>query len=223
MRELSVFVDESGDIGGESVFYLIALVFHDQGDEFQTSIDRYRQALADRSLKDIPFHLGPLLHGHDDYRNLDVRQRKELLGAFQVFASHSPFTYHVFAYRKSDHGDADGLAVHMRRDLIEYLFNHLESFQRFDAVKVYYDDGQPFITKVLHTAFEYALAKSAVVYRGARPCDYRLLQIADYACGIELAAIKYRQHGESATEHAFFGKWADFKRGHLKKLRAHLL
>ena len=223
MKELSVFVDESGDIGGESDYYLIALVFHDQDDNIQASIARYRQALSDRSIADATFHLGPLLHAHDDYRHMDVRQRKLILGAFQVFASHSPFTYHVFAYQKSRFENIDALATRLRRDLVEYLFDHLDAFQQFDAIKIYYDDGQPFVTRILHAAFEYAVAKNTIVYRDAKPCDYRLLQIADYACGIELAAIKYLQHAESATERIFFGKWTDFKRGHLKKLRSHLL
>ena len=73
MKELSVFVDESGDIGGESDYYLIALVFHDQDDNIQASIARYRQALSDRSIPDVTFHLGPLLHAHDDYRHMDER------------------------------------------------------------------------------------------------------------------------------------------------------
>lgn len=32
MSELSVFVDESGDLGGVSNYYLVTLVFHDQCD-----------------------------------------------------------------------------------------------------------------------------------------------------------------------------------------------
>ena len=32
MRELSIFVDESGDRGGKARYYLLTLVFHDQAD-----------------------------------------------------------------------------------------------------------------------------------------------------------------------------------------------
>ena len=39
MRELSVFVDESGDIGSESRYYLLALVFHDQADDLGGTIE----------------------------------------------------------------------------------------------------------------------------------------------------------------------------------------
>ena len=30
----------------------------------------------------------------------------------------------------------------MRRDLVNFLFDNLETFQSYDAVKVYYDNGQ---------------------------------------------------------------------------------
>ena len=45
MRELSVFVDESGDLGGESKYYLLALVFHDQADDLRRTICLYDEYL----------------------------------------------------------------------------------------------------------------------------------------------------------------------------------
>lgn len=39
MSELSVFVDESGDLGGVSNYYLVTLVFHDQNDAIVERID----------------------------------------------------------------------------------------------------------------------------------------------------------------------------------------
>ena len=53
----------------------------------------------------------------------------------------------------------------MRRDLVNFLFDNLETFQSYDAVKVYYDNGQKSIAESLHMAVEYALSKNAVVYR----------------------------------------------------------
>lgn len=63
MRELSVFVDESGDIGGESRYYLLSLVFHDQSDDLSRTMRLYEQDLAVRGLADIPLHLNPLMRG----------------------------------------------------------------------------------------------------------------------------------------------------------------
>lgn len=75
-KELSIFVDESGDRGGKSRYYLIALVFHDQADEVTEQVAEYERRLDECGLPDIPFHSEPLLNGHKDYENLDLETRK---------------------------------------------------------------------------------------------------------------------------------------------------
>ena len=100
-----------------------------------------------------------------------------------------------------------------------FLFDNIEHLQSFDAVKVYYDDGQEIVTKAIHDAIEYVLAKNAIIYRDAKPSDYVLLQVADYICTLELTAIKFQDHMETKTDLAFFGKWGSFKKNYLRKLR----
>ena len=223
MKELSVFVDESGDLGGESKYYLLTLVFHDQSDNLSHTISLYEQSLGSRGLPDVPFHFNPLLRANEGYWNLDASQRSKLLMSFSTFAQHTPFSYHVLAYRKDRYESTDALVRAMKRDLTEFLFDNLDKFAEFDLVKIYYDDGQPLISRILHAAFEYALFKSAVMYREAHPAEYRMLQIADFACGIELTALKYKSHEETSTDRRFFGQWRDFKKNYLRKLRRHFL
>lgn len=57
---------------------------------------------------------------------------------------------------------------------MNFLFDNLAELQAYDAVKVYYDNGQHSIAESLHLAIEYALSKDAVVYRSAQPSEYRL-------------------------------------------------
>lgn len=60
MKELSVFIDESGNYGGENAkHYLITLVFHRQSISIQQEIARYEQVLRDRNLPNIPLHMNP--------------------------------------------------------------------------------------------------------------------------------------------------------------------
>ncbi len=223
MSELSILVDESGDMGTVSKYYLITLVFHDQRDSLTKRIRTYEQSLRQESLPDQVFHLSPLINAHDDYANMDSRKRKRLLSLFRAFTDHLPFLYRTFAYRKAEYSNNEALLNRVKRDIVNYLFDHLEFFQSFDTVKVYYDNGQPLVTSALHQAIDYALSRDAVVYRDASPTKYRLLQVADYACGIELTAIKYNNREQASTDALFFGKWADFKRNHIRKLRKHLL
>jgi hypothetical protein len=219
MRELSVFVDESGNPGEDAKYYLLALVLHDQSDDVFEHIGRYESILSQRGLRDIPLHMNPLMRANDDYRGIMAQERNRLLTCFSTFAWMCPFSYEVLAYRKS-HFQSDGeLFSKMRKDLILLLFDKLEYLQGYDVVKIYYDDGQGMVTDTLHAAFEYALGKQAIVYRDCDPVHFRLQQIADFICEIELAAIKYEANEVGRTERIFFGTHRDFKKNYLKKLR----
>lgn len=65
MTELSIFVDESGEWGKRSEYYLITLVLHVQSESIKDPIEKYERHLEDTGLPDIPFHAGPLFNGHD--------------------------------------------------------------------------------------------------------------------------------------------------------------
>lgn len=219
VRELSVFIDESGNLGNDSKYYIVGLVFHDQDESFTDEAFGYERLLSERGLPNYPFHSAPLIHGNEAYRDLEIADRTRLLSSFAAFAWRIPFRYHVFSYEKSWFEDKDAMSVRMRRDIISYLFEFLGFFQKYSCIKIYYDDGQKMITNVIHAAFEYALGSQAIVYRFANPGDYRLAQVSDFACGIELAAMKYEHHEEGKSDALFFGKARDFKKNYLKKLR----
>ena len=102
----------------------------------------------------------------------------------------------------------------MRRDIVNFLFDNLAQLQAYDAVKVYYDNGQHSIAESLHRAIEYALSKDAVIYRSAQPSEYRLSQAADYICTRTSPCIKYAEHAATATDEKFFGKGPILQEGH---------
>ncbi len=221
MRELSVFVDESGNNRMDSKYYLLTLVFHDQRQGIAELVKGYESGLEERGLDNIPLHLGPLMRGNDAYGCMDVITRRKLLSVFRSFVNKLPFSYQTFAYEKRHYSDDAALFTAMRRDLVNFLFNRIDRFQMYDVVKIYYDNGQDEITRVLHSGFEYALGRQAVVYRGGSPEEYRLQQAADYACGLELASLKYEKSEQSKTEALFFGTRREFLKNFLKKLRKH--
>ena len=49
-KELSIFMDESGDRSGRTRYYLITLVFHDQSDGIIGDINRYKMRLTENGL-----------------------------------------------------------------------------------------------------------------------------------------------------------------------------
>jgi hypothetical protein len=222
MKELSCFADESGDSSTQSKYYLLTLVFHDQGDDIAPHINTYESLLREAGLPDIPFHLSPLLNGHKDYESLELGTRKQLIVRFLTFVRLAPIRYKTFVYKKNEI-PPEKLKVSMRQDIINYLFQNVEHFQQFDKVKVYYDQGQKIITSKLTAAMDYVLARNTSEFKNASPQQYRLAQAADLLCGIELMAMKYDCHEQTQTDKIFFSDARSFKQNYLKRIRGKLL
>ena len=218
-KELSIVVDESGDRSGRARYYPITLVFHDQSDGIMGEINRYKIRLAENGLPDVAFHSEPLLNGHKGYEGLTVEQRKKMLVMFSALVRRLPIRYASFAYRRSEFADLSKLTARMKRDISNLLFDHLQLFQSFDDVKVYYNDGQDIVKQALDQSIGFALSKGVVKRRKTSMADYRLEQAADYLCTIELAAIKYAAKENGETYNKFFGGSGTFKKNWLKQAR----
>lgn len=65
-KELSIFVDESGDRGGEARYYLLTLVFHDQADSITEAVTGYEAKLA----RAAPWHHVSLRASHERAQGL---------------------------------------------------------------------------------------------------------------------------------------------------------
>ena len=64
------------------------------------------------------------------------------------------------------------------------------------------------------------LSKGVVRRRKTSMTDYRLEQVADYLCTIELALVKYEAKENGETYNKFFGGVGSFKRNWLKQARS---
>lgn len=219
MRELSIFIDESGDVGRVSDFYLVALVFHEQQHGIEENVLLYERALATKRLDIMPFHFNPLINGNDEYRWKSIQMRKEHLHVFRTFVEHLPVAQAVFIYDKKKAGGHEGLASAIEKDLKVFLFDHLSYLQQFDVVIIYYDGGQSVVTEAVHQAIASCISREAIVYKDAIAGRYRLSQVADYVCGIELTRLKFERHMETKTDVTFFGAYGNFKKNFLRKLR----
>ena len=213
-------MDESGDRGGRARYYLLTLVFHDQAESITEAVTGYETRLARADLPNIPFRSEPFINGHKDYANLGISQRKAMLACFSSFVRKLPISYTTFAYRRSEFADLDKLTERMRRDISEVLLNHLGFFQSFDDVKVYYDNGQDIVKRALDRSISKVLSKGVVQRRKTSMTDYRLEQVADYLCTIELALVKYEAKEDGETYNNFFGGIGRFKKNWLKQARS---
>ena len=219
MKELSIFADESGGQNGHSKYYALSLVFHDQADDIGPQIAEHERGLAIRGLKNIPFHAGPILNGHEEYENVSVDDRKSYFHLFFMDLQKLPVTYHTFLYRRSEVGDKDAFTARMKRDLVNFFFDYLEFFQAYNVVKIYYDNGQEMVAHALHAAAEYALSKNVVLYRNAKASEFFLSQAADLLCTLELTAHKYACNEPTRTDELMFGCNRAFRKNYLKAIK----
>lgn len=219
MSELSIFVDESGDKSTHARYFILTLVLHDQNKGIAKDISIYEQSLTAADIPNIPFHSEPLLNGHGAYEDLTLERRKKLLTSFASLVRFLPIKYKTFVYRRSHFDNLEKLAIRMKRDISSLFFGNLEFFQSFDRVKLYYDNGQDIVKRALYNSVESVLSKQAIEKKRTTMTEYRLAQVADYLCTIELAAVKYAAKENGGTYDKFFGGIGSFKKNWLKQAR----
>lgn len=83
-------------------------------------------------------------------------------------------------------------------------------------MKIYYDNGQHELTKILVSVFTALLPE--VQFKRILPEEYRLFQVADMFCTFELLRLKRETHTLSKGEQIFFGTSEDLKRNYLKPI-----
>lgn len=88
----------------------------------------------------------------------------------------------------------------------------------FDKVIVYYDNGQAEITDVLNTLFNAFFFE--VDFRRVLPVQYRLFQVADLCCTLELLRLKIEDNQLSRSDLYFFGSRRAIRKDYLKKFDA---
>ena len=94
---------------------------------------------------------------------------------------------------------------------------YYDEFLAFDDVKIYYDNGQVEVSKLLSSVFNVLLPNP--FFRKVMPTDYKLFQVADFICTMELLNMKLESNLFSKSEKIFFGNKRDLKQNYLKALK----
>ncbi len=220
MNELSIFVDESGDFGAyepHAPFYLFTLVFHNQSHSIAEPIQHLERGLNDMGFDAKHcFHAGPTIRREEDYQNLSITERRKVLNRILTFAKNCDISYITFSVEKKHISDALALTVALTKQLSSFIREEYAFFSTFDKIIVYYDNGQVELNKLLASVFAVLLPQAE--FRKVIPIDYRLFQVADLFCTMELVKLKETQHIMSKSEEAFFGSMRDMRKNYLKPI-----
>ena len=223
MKELSIFVDESGDFGeysAHSPYYVIALVLHDQGINLSNAIKVLDSELKKLNVQDYCIHTEPLIRKEESYRNMDASERRTIFTKLFYFATKIDIKFMTFVYEKKNFKESlqkDSLKIESKivKDMNLFIQCNKDYFERYNKVILYYDNGQKNITRILNTV----LATNFNEYdiRKVLPKDYKLFQVADLICTLELIKNKIEINNLSKSETLIFHSKKELRKDFIKK------
>ena len=104
MRELSIFIDESGDFGEydyHSPWYIVTMVFHNQENSIQEPLEYLEKELSLLGLKNHCVHTGPIIRKEEDYSAMSYLERRKIFNKMVVFLRQSGINYKSLHIEKS--------------------------------------------------------------------------------------------------------------------------
>ena len=125
--------------------------------------------------------------------------------------------YKCFHIEKKHTADSVEAAGKLSKQISQFIRDHYDDFLSFDDVKIYYDNGQVEISKLLSSVFNALLPNP--IFRKVMPSDYKLFQVADFICSLQLVRLKLEVNQFSKSEMNFFGNQRDLKQNYLNPLR----
>ena len=207
MKELSIFVDESGDFGVydyHAPFYIISMVLHDQAVNIVDDLKILENELSNIGWPKHSVHSGPVIRSEEEYRGYDLKVRRLNINFKSIYIEKK----HI-----EDSIEATGK---LSKQLAVFIRDNYAFFCNYDTVKIYYDNGQVEVTRILSSVFNALLEN--VEFRKVIPADYRLFQVADLICTLKLAELKMENHLLSKSEIYFFNDERTLKKNYLKPL-----
>lgn len=219
MKEFSVFIDESGDYGEyqhHSPYYIVSMVFHDQSKSIADSVSKLNQELSYMNLDGLCIHTGPIIRMEEIYNVMSKKERRTILNKLVAFLRNVDVRYACFSVEKKHTDDYVDIISRLTKEIAAFIRKHYDEFLSYDVVKIYYDNGQHEVTKMLVSIFSALLPR--VEFKRVMPVNYKLFQVADLICTMKLIGLKLDGPGLTKSETQFFGNVNDLKKNYLKKI-----
>ena len=221
MRELSIFIDESGDFGEvkeRPSYYLVTMVFHNQAIDITKEIERLEESMRMSGFELEYIHTGPVIRREQIFSMYPMEERRKLLYKMLYFYNKCDVSHDTVIVNRKEAIDKISLSERLSKEIEKMIMRHSTYLSQFDKIIVYYDNGQTELSTILNTVL-FPLFKE-VEFRKAEPQKYRLLQVADFVCSLELLKIKRNEKRLSKSEEKFFYKPQELKKPFLKSLEA---
>ena len=219
-RILSCFIDESGDFGPydfHSPYYYVSMVLHDQSIDISEKISGMETRAANLGFPNHAIHTGPLIRRENVYVNDLMEDRKHLFNVLYFFTVQLPIQYFCVKVNKAECNDEIQQTARLSRLITAEIQARWDFWTAFDRIIVYYDNGQTQLTRIITSVFNTLFMN--VEMRRVRPVDYKLFQVADLICTMEMLSDKAEHNGFSKSETEFFGSAGTFNKDYYRKVK----
>ena len=147
---------------------------------------------------------------------MPVDERRRIFNKMVAFIRQIDIRYKCFYIEKKHIPDVVEATGRLSKQISQFIREHYEDFLSFDDVKIYYDNGQVEVSKILSSVFNALLPNP--IFRKVMPSEYKLFQAADLLCTLELVSLKLENNMFSKSEKTFFGNIRDLKKNYIKPL-----
>ena len=114
-----------------------------------------------------------------------MRLKKDLLNK-------CPINHDSVVVNRKEAIDKISLSGRLAKEIKNMIAKHQDYFESYEKIIVYYDYGQSELSSILNAVF--SLLFNEVEFRKAEPQKYKLLQVADFVCSMELLKIKRNEN-----------------------------
>lgn len=202
MSELGIFIDESGTIDGKNSnkdglkdYYIVSFLFHDKSIDVSEDIKILENYLRINNLNfNLPIHIMPLIRQQKPYQNLSISIRKKIFHQMFQFMRKLKLKYKTFVCDKKYSNSKQNIKNILEKYIEQLIKEHFDYFNKFDEIVIYYDEGQEYLSKILHNSFPKNINTSRFK-ENVNQSNYRILQCADLVCALELI-MQRKQNNE---------------------------
>lgn len=174
MKELSVFIDESGDFGEvkeRPAYYLVTFVFHNQDNNIGRLVAKLEESVRSAGFDVEYIHAGPVLRREEVFAKYSIDERRKLMYKMLNFVNACPISYMTVVVDRKETVDKVSLSGRLAKEINAAMRAHWIYFADFDKIIVYYDNGQSELSAILNAVF--SIQFSNVEFRKAAPQKYR--------------------------------------------------
>lgn len=224
MKELSIFIDESGDFGKlnpRSPYYIVTMVFHEQNSDITACLESLEQELGYLGYPHHCLHAGPIVRMESEFKAEDIVIRRKLLMKLMGFIRKVKIKHKSFYIDRRKTDNITDATAKLYKQIGTWVKNNYDHLLDYDIVKIYYDNGQVELSRILASVFNVLLP--AVETKKVIPSEYRLFQVADFICTMKLTELKVETHCLSKQEQRFFGGASGVEKNYLKDLKKYEL